>query len=472
MGAHRADPPVFQHHHPVGPLQGGNAVGDDQRGPGMPEAVDAADQIALGLVVHRGQHVVQDQQVAGLEDGAGQGDALLLPAGKGDPLFAHLGRQPLGKLCQVGLQGRRFHRLGDQSFQGIPGAAATVTATVTATVFGAISGAISGAVFCAVFCGEADVFPHGVGEEERLLGHRHQVPPQGLLAQLRHIDAVEEDLVRGRVEVAVEQIDQGGLARSDGSEQPHDLSGPHLERNPVQHRMTGIVRVGVAEIGYPQPLGKLLGQPRLGRRGNRGQGGMGVEDPLQAGQGGDPPLHHEHHEGQAHQGRHQHGEVEQICHEAAHGHLPAHHQRAPHQHQHHLERVGNVGQDRHEKGPHPGHADRAVPHGAAQSGESFSRPTKAPVGFEHVDAAVGLHGEFGKVLQGLHLHQLFPPQSPHRQLQQYERHRDGNGAIQCQPGRDLVHVIGRQREGADGRDGSHDPEAHHHAYPVDIVVDP
>ncbi len=218
----------------------------------------------------------------------------------------------------------------------------------------------------------------------------HQGRPQGVEFQ-----AIQEYRVwRGR-EIPVEEVDQGGLSRAHGAEQPHDLPGPHLEGQVFQHGLTWIVRIGEGEPVHPQTLNQRLPQGRARFGIGFGDPGLGVEDGLQAGKRGAAPLQHEHHESHPHQRGNQHGQVEHIGHESAHGHLLSHHHYPAHQHQHHLEPVGNVSEDGHEEGAHVGHADGAVPDITGECGGLFSRPAEGPEGFENVDPVVGFHREIG-----------------------------------------------------------------------------
>src|SRR5216684_4949914 len=68
----------------VGIADGGGAVGDQNSGAALHDAAQAAEDALFGLRVHGGKRVVEDQNARITDDGAGNGGALLLPAGEGD----------------------------------------------------------------------------------------------------------------------------------------------------------------------------------------------------------------------------------------------------------------------------------------------------------------------------------------------------------------------------------------------------
>jgi hypothetical protein len=76
------DAPGLQHDDLVGVDDGRKAVGDGQHGPVAAEGAQFFLNGALGLGVERGGGLVEDQDRRVLEDGAGDGDALLLAAGE------------------------------------------------------------------------------------------------------------------------------------------------------------------------------------------------------------------------------------------------------------------------------------------------------------------------------------------------------------------------------------------------------
>ena len=82
MRAARDDAPVVQHQDQVGAAHGAQAVGDDEGGAALHQPVERLLDQLLGLGVHAGGGVVEDQDARVDQQGAGDGDALLLPAGE------------------------------------------------------------------------------------------------------------------------------------------------------------------------------------------------------------------------------------------------------------------------------------------------------------------------------------------------------------------------------------------------------
>src|ERR1043166_3860743 len=79
----------------VGVLHRGDAMGDDQHGPPLPDLAQRPQDALLGLRVDGAQRVVEqeDQRVA--DERAGDGGALLLPARQRDAALADDGLQSL-----------------------------------------------------------------------------------------------------------------------------------------------------------------------------------------------------------------------------------------------------------------------------------------------------------------------------------------------------------------------------------------
>ena len=94
--------PALEHDHPIRAFEHADAVGNDENGPGLGERMDPLYEDPFRVVVDRGQHVVEDEQLAGPEDRAGEGHALLLAAGEGDPALADDGPQPGRQALEIG----------------------------------------------------------------------------------------------------------------------------------------------------------------------------------------------------------------------------------------------------------------------------------------------------------------------------------------------------------------------------------
>lgn len=80
MRPRRQNPSILQHHDLVRILDGRGAVRDDERGAALHQLVQRVLDFAFGVGVQRGCGLVQDKDARVLEEGAGDGDALALPA--------------------------------------------------------------------------------------------------------------------------------------------------------------------------------------------------------------------------------------------------------------------------------------------------------------------------------------------------------------------------------------------------------
>ena len=64
---------------------------DDERGAVLRDAVERVLDVALGVAVERRSRFVEEEDRRAFEDGAGDGDALLLAAGEFQPALADFG---------------------------------------------------------------------------------------------------------------------------------------------------------------------------------------------------------------------------------------------------------------------------------------------------------------------------------------------------------------------------------------------
>ena len=88
-------------------------MGDDQQGLALHQFRDGLLDVALVVCVHAGGCLVQDDNRGVLQDAAGDGDALPLPAGEACPALADHRVKPIGqshhKVVAPGLAGRLQH---------------------------------------------------------------------------------------------------------------------------------------------------------------------------------------------------------------------------------------------------------------------------------------------------------------------------------------------------------------------------
>ena len=97
-GCRRPRRVLVEQHHPVGQADGGQAVGDDQRGAALHEHPQAGVDCLLHLDVDGAGGVVEHQDRRVDEQGAGDGDALALAARQRVAALAHHGVVAVGQL--------------------------------------------------------------------------------------------------------------------------------------------------------------------------------------------------------------------------------------------------------------------------------------------------------------------------------------------------------------------------------------
>ncbi|TKW51306.1 hypothetical protein CTA1_2384 [Colletotrichum tanaceti] len=193
----------------VGVLDGGEAVGDHDHGAAALCGVEDGLDAALGLAVEGAGGLVEQQQRGPADEGAGDGDALLLAAREGDAGVADLGVVALG-------QG------GDE--------------VVDAGVAG---GGVQGLVRHGglVLDAQQHVLADGAGEEVGLL--RDEGDVLAVVHEVERLDvvAVVEDLAAGLEGVeALEQGDHGRLAGPRGAHDGRELPALDAQVEALEHR--------------------------------------------------------------------------------------------------------------------------------------------------------------------------------------------------------------------------------------------
>jgi hypothetical protein len=73
-------------------------MSDIQNGGHALELIDGLGEVFGGLGIEVGSRLIENEKARPLEQRASNGDALLLPAGKPDPMLADLGLVALGQL--------------------------------------------------------------------------------------------------------------------------------------------------------------------------------------------------------------------------------------------------------------------------------------------------------------------------------------------------------------------------------------
>ena len=179
-------------------------MGDGQDGPAGRQAVDGLDDLGLAGQVDLAGGLVQEQQGAVGEEGAGERDPLRLPA-----------RQPQPVLADDGVQARRHEAdlLGQvRPLQGPPHA---------------LGG--GGRV------GQAEVVGDGAREEPGALGDQGASGAHLVLGGGGRGDPAHAHGAGGGQQVAGGQGQEGGLARSRGADEGHVLAARHGQVHVAQH---------------------------------------------------------------------------------------------------------------------------------------------------------------------------------------------------------------------------------------------
>ncbi|CAN4000066.1 Bifunctional chorismate mutase/prephenate dehydratase, partial [Dysosmobacter welbionis] len=193
MGALLHDAALLQHQNLVRTHDGGQAVGDHDNGAATGQLGERFLDQSLVLGVRKGGRLIEDHDGRVLQNGPGQGDALLLAAGEISPLGANRGVHTLGQLLQnvsaLGSRQRREHLL--------PGS---------------------------VGAGSPDIFKDGGFEQAAVLEHKGNLIHEHMGIDLPHIHAAHLHRAGGGVPEAGDQAGGRGLAAAGGPHQGHGLS--------------------------------------------------------------------------------------------------------------------------------------------------------------------------------------------------------------------------------------------------------
>ncbi len=193
---------------------------------------------ALRLVVERAGRLVEDQDARVVHQGAGNGDALALTAGKRATVLANDGVVALGgfqdEVVGPGLARGRHH-----PFQRCPRA------------------------------GQGDVLADTAVEEHVLLLHHADLAAQRTDLGHRQVGAIHQHPpALGHIHPA-DQLRQGALARSGAADHAQHLTGRDLQADPAQHLGTvgPVAEMHLVELDSPVQTGQAAA---VGERGFRG----------------------------------------------------------------------------------------------------------------------------------------------------------------------------------------------------------
>ena len=225
------DAPLVEHDDARHPLDGGQAMRDDERGASALAAAgheigEPALHEPLVLGVERAGRFVEQQHRGVAQHGARDRQPLPLAARKRDATLAHARLVTLRQALHEFVNGRGHRR---RLHLGVTGAGAAV----------------------------ADVLGHGAGEDHRLLRHHGELRAQFGRIEAGDVDAVEQDAAGRRIEETQQQLEHGRLAGAGRPDQRHDFARLHREAEIVQRqvfRPRRIAETHAREIpGAPAP---------------------------------------------------------------------------------------------------------------------------------------------------------------------------------------------------------------------------
>src|ERR1043166_796455 len=230
---------------PVGALDGGEAMRNDQGSAAFHQPRQRLAHAKLGFRVNARRGLVQNQEARVVGQRAGETDELFLAGGKAVAALAHRLREPFGKLTheleQVDLPGGLLHRF-----------------------------------FFDPLRSEADIRVDGAGEKIRILQDDSKVPPQIIEREFANGDAANADRAALDVVEAEQETGEGGLARSGVAHDGDRLAGINAETDVTQDPVFVLVcEPDVLELDGQRALWKRAG---IGRRGDARRGIEQTED--------------------------------------------------------------------------------------------------------------------------------------------------------------------------------------------------
>src|SRR5690606_8196581 len=205
--------PLAQDQNLVGIDDRGETVGDDDGGAVARNDVEGGLDVAFGLGVEGRSCLIEDEDGRGLQNGAGDGHALLLAAGEFQATLAH------GRIKALGQGGDEIANLGHAG-----------------GLFNLFAAGAGAAIF--------DVVANSVVEQHRVLRDHADGRAQALLGDVAQILAINGYAAAGDVIEAVEQTRDGGLAGAGGADNGDGLASGHLEADALEDRTVGVVVEG------------------------------------------------------------------------------------------------------------------------------------------------------------------------------------------------------------------------------------
>ena len=313
-----------------------------------------------------------------------------------------------------------------------------------------------------------DVVAHRDREQEGLVEHHPDVGPQAGQGQVPHVVAVDADGSVLDVVEAGQQAGHGRLAGAGPTDQGHRLSRGDVQVEVGQHQLFGIRGVGEVDVLEPHIAATV---DQVDGVGGVGDGGLLVDDLVDAvGRGRRPLAHHDqhaqHHErGLEHQQVGVEGQDVPDAQSAVDDHVAAEQQDQGQPH------LGQVLDEGGEAGPEVGVFDVAPPQPVGRPGQRAELLLLGGEGLDHPHAVDVLVDDGGHVGQpGLDDPRHREHRLPHLDAGQVDEGHGGHGD------EGQGHVDGQhEAEGHDG-DGALDQdgrrEGHVHLDRADVRVGP
>ena len=222
MGAALDDLPVLEHQNLVGALDGGQSVGNDERGAAAAQGPQPVLDHRLAFTVEAGSRLVEDQEPRVRQNRPGDGDTLALPARQLDAPLADDRIVAVRKLLDELVAVRDAADLLDLGAGGVPAR-------------------------------KTDIRGDRPVEQEVLLQHDPQLPPVVSELQRRQIPPVHQDPAFLRPVERHHQADQRALPGPARPDQRGRRAGRRRQRDVAQHLHSfGVGERHMLELDIPR----------------------------------------------------------------------------------------------------------------------------------------------------------------------------------------------------------------------------
>ena len=198
---------------PIRVHDGGQPVGNDQRGLASLAALQGGEYVALGAGVHGGQRIVEDQYRRIFQQRAGQRQPLPLSTGQGHTPLSDLSFEAVGEAFDGGADSRLF-----AGFQDV------LLRRVRAT--------------------DRQIFADAAGIQERILQHDADLSTQPLSVERVDVVSVEPDRTPASTDTAQQHPDQARFAGSRRADDRQRFTRSDVNAEILQAPVVGSVAEG------------------------------------------------------------------------------------------------------------------------------------------------------------------------------------------------------------------------------------